>query len=106
MDRTGNIAGPLLGYEVLTAFFLEASFLGIMLFGKSRVSNRIHLISYIQALRYLASKPAQSLSLEPGYKRTALKPNTSDPGQYVRNFASNSVERLSISDFIDLTSSI
>jgi len=45
MEQAGNIAGPLLGYEVLTAFFLEASFLGIMLFGKSRVSNRIHLLS-------------------------------------------------------------
>ncbi|MBN7799128.1 cytochrome ubiquinol oxidase subunit I [Parahaliea mediterranea] len=44
MERVGNIAGPLLGYEVLTAFFLEASFLGIMLFGKNRVSNRMHLI--------------------------------------------------------------
>lgn len=43
MERAGNIAGPLLGYEVLTAFFLEASFLGIMLFGKDRVSNRLHL---------------------------------------------------------------
>ncbi|MFZ5724681.1 MAG: cytochrome ubiquinol oxidase subunit I [Pseudomonadota bacterium] len=45
MERAGNIAGPLLGYEVLTAFFLEASFLGIMLFGKDRVSNRVHLWS-------------------------------------------------------------
>lgn len=45
MEKAGNIAGPLLGYEVLTAFFLEASFLGIMLFGKNRVSNRTHLIS-------------------------------------------------------------
>ena len=45
MERVGNIAGPLLGYEVLTAFFLEASFLGIMLFGKARVSNRVHLFS-------------------------------------------------------------
>jgi len=43
MERTGNISGPLLGYEVLTAFFLEASFLGIMLFGRSRVSERVHL---------------------------------------------------------------
>ncbi len=41
--KTGNIAGPLLGYEVLTAFFMEASFLGIMLFGKNKVSNRMHL---------------------------------------------------------------
>lgn len=45
MEKAGNIAGPLLGYEVLTAFFLEASFLGIMLFGKSRVSNKVHLVS-------------------------------------------------------------
>jgi cytochrome d ubiquinol oxidase subunit I len=43
MERVGNIAGPLLGYEVLTAFFLEASFLGIMLFGHGRVSERAHL---------------------------------------------------------------
>lgn len=42
MERAGNIAGPLLGYEILTAFFLEASFLGIMLFGKGRVSDRVH----------------------------------------------------------------
>jgi len=47
MEKAGNIAGPLLGYEVLTAFFLEASFLGIMLFGKGRVSNRVHLLATI-----------------------------------------------------------
>ncbi|WP_372862860.1 cytochrome ubiquinol oxidase subunit I [Spongiibacter sp.] len=45
MEKAGNVAGPLLGYEVLSAFFLEASFLGIMLFGKDRVSNRLHLLS-------------------------------------------------------------
>jgi cytochrome bd ubiquinol oxidase subunit I len=45
MERAGNIAGPLLGYEVLTSFFLEASFLGVMLFGKNRVSNRVHVLS-------------------------------------------------------------
>ncbi len=45
MERAGNIAGPLLGYEVLTAFFLEATFLGIMLFGRSRVSERVHLFA-------------------------------------------------------------
>lgn len=42
MNTVGNIAGPLLAYEILTAFFLEAAFLGIMLFGWSRVSNRVH----------------------------------------------------------------
>jgi cytochrome bd ubiquinol oxidase subunit I len=41
-DRTGNILGPLLGYEVLTAFFLEASFLGVMLFGWNRVGPKMH----------------------------------------------------------------
>ncbi len=41
-DRTGNVLGPLLGYEVLTAFFLESSFLGIMLFGWNRVGPRMH----------------------------------------------------------------
>ena len=45
MEKVGNIAGPLLGYEVLTAFFLEATFLGVMLFGRGRVSERTHLIA-------------------------------------------------------------
>jgi cytochrome bd ubiquinol oxidase subunit I len=45
MERVGNIAGPLLAYEVLTAFFLEAVFLGIMLFGFRKVSNRIHTLA-------------------------------------------------------------
>ena len=45
MERVGNIAGPLLGYEVLTAFFLEATFLGVMLFGHGRVSERVHLMA-------------------------------------------------------------
>lgn len=45
MEKAGNIAGPLLGYEVLTAFFLEATFLGVMLFGKQRVSPRVHLLA-------------------------------------------------------------
>lgn len=44
-DKISNVLGPLLGFEVLTAFFLEASFLGIMLFGWGRVSKRMHFIS-------------------------------------------------------------
>jgi cytochrome d ubiquinol oxidase subunit I len=47
MELTGNISGPLLGYEVLTAFFLEASFLGIMLFGRGRVSERVHMTATV-----------------------------------------------------------
>src|SRR5919202_2811939 len=45
MNHVGNIAGPLLAYEVLTAFFLEATFLGVMLFGMERVSGRVHVAS-------------------------------------------------------------
>jgi cytochrome d ubiquinol oxidase subunit I len=45
MEKAGNVAGPLLGYEVLTAFFLEAGFLGIMLFGHGRVSERVHMMA-------------------------------------------------------------
>jgi cytochrome d ubiquinol oxidase subunit I len=45
MIKAGNVAGPLLGFEVLTAFFLEAGFLGIMLFGHGRVSERVHLLA-------------------------------------------------------------
>lgn len=47
METVGNVAGPLLAYEVLTAFFLEATFLGIMLFGADRVSSRIHTLSIL-----------------------------------------------------------
>jgi len=45
MEAVGNIAGPLLAYEVLTAFFLEAVFLGIMLFGASRVPAWMHTLA-------------------------------------------------------------
>lgn len=41
-DKVGNVLGPLLGFEVLTAFFLESSFLGIMLFGWNKVSKKMH----------------------------------------------------------------
>ncbi|HAM76850.1 MAG TPA: cytochrome ubiquinol oxidase subunit I [Alcanivorax sp.] len=44
-DRAGPVIGPLLAYEVLTAFFLEAGFLGIMLFGMERVGKRLHFFA-------------------------------------------------------------
>jgi cytochrome d ubiquinol oxidase subunit I len=43
--RGGNVIGPLMSYEVLTAFFLEAGFLGIMLFGQARVPKVVHLFA-------------------------------------------------------------
>ena len=47
MNTVGNIAGPLLAYEVLTAFFLEATFLGVMLFGMQRVPGWLHVLSTV-----------------------------------------------------------
>ncbi|MBZ6379518.1 cytochrome ubiquinol oxidase subunit I [Pacificimonas flava] len=44
-DRTGPILGPLMAYEVLTAFFLEAGFLGVMLFGMDRVGPKLHFFA-------------------------------------------------------------
>ena len=44
-DKTGPILGPLMGYEVLSAFFLEAGFLGIMLFGRERVGDKLHMVA-------------------------------------------------------------
>lgn len=45
METVGNVAGPLLAYEVITAFFLEAVFIGIMLFGTRRVPNWLHTLA-------------------------------------------------------------
>jgi cytochrome d ubiquinol oxidase subunit I len=46
-EVTGNVIGPLIGYEVLTAFFLEATFLGVMLFGWKRVPPWLHVTSAV-----------------------------------------------------------
>ncbi|MFP7569438.1 cytochrome ubiquinol oxidase subunit I [Marivita sp. S2033] len=44
-DRAGPVVGPLMAYEVLSAFFLEAGFLGIMLFGRERVGDGLHMFA-------------------------------------------------------------
>ena len=44
-DKTGPVLGPLMAYEVLSAFFLEAGFLGIMLFGRKRVGDKLHMFA-------------------------------------------------------------
>jgi cytochrome d ubiquinol oxidase subunit I len=81
-DKVANVLGTLLGYEVLTAFFLEASFLGVMLIGWGRVSPKMHFAStLIVAIGTLASasasacgsgwSPSRSLS---GRRRRFLNP--------------------------------
>jgi cytochrome bd ubiquinol oxidase subunit I len=55
-DKTGPVLGPLMAYEVLTAFFLEAGFLGVMLFGLKLVGPRLHFVATLMvALGTLAS---------------------------------------------------
>ena len=44
-DKTGPVIGPMMAYEVLTAFFLEAGFLGVMLFGIERVGHKLHFVA-------------------------------------------------------------
>ncbi|WP_102107315.1 cytochrome ubiquinol oxidase subunit I [Oceaniglobus roseus] len=44
-DKTGPVLGPLMAYEVLTAFFLEAGFLGVMLFGRDKVGPKLHFFA-------------------------------------------------------------
>lgn len=44
-EKTGPVLGPLIAYEVLSAFFLEAGFLGIMMFGRDRVGPKLHMFA-------------------------------------------------------------
>ncbi|WP_227270404.1 cytochrome ubiquinol oxidase subunit I [Roseobacter weihaiensis] len=46
-DKAGPVVGPLMAYEVLSAFFLEAGFLGIMLFGRERVGEKLHMFATV-----------------------------------------------------------
>lgn len=46
-DKAGPVVGPLMAYEVLSAFFLEAGFLGIMLFGRDRVGEKLHMFATV-----------------------------------------------------------
>src|SRR5213079_1781794 len=63
MLRVGNIAGPLLAYEVLTAFFLEATFLGVMLFGMNRVPVLLHVFCAAIVAVVTANSPCGLLAL-------------------------------------------
>ena len=70
MNTVGAIAGPLLAYEVLTAFFLEATFLGVMLFGMNRVPDWVHITATaLVALRHHGSRPSGSSRSTPGCRR-------------------------------------
>ena len=68
-DRAGPIVGPLMAYEVLTAFFLEAGFLGVMLFGMERVGKGLHFAATCMVALGTASRPSGSSPPTAGCRR-------------------------------------
>src|SRR5262244_2849165 len=75
-DKAGPVIGPLMAYEVMTAFFLEAGFLGVMLFGLTRVGPKLHFLATLAvAVGTLISAFWSSLPI-PGCRRRSVMPST------------------------------
>ncbi len=81
-DRTGPVLGPLMAYEVLTAFFLEAGFLGIMLFGRSRVGPGLHMFATAMVAVGTAISATWILSVN-SWMHTPQGYSINDVGQFV-----------------------
>ena len=92
MNKVGNIAGPLLAYEVLTAFFLEATFLGVMLFGMNRVPGWLHVLSTamvaggttLSAFWILASTSRRANAVAPLPRHGKSPVNSPEPAAFPR----------------------
>ncbi len=81
-DKTGPVIGPLMAYEVLTAFFLEAGFLGVMLFGMGRVSKRLHFIATVMVAFGTLLSATWILSVN-SWMQTPLGHSINEVGQFV-----------------------
>ena len=81
-DMTGPVLGPLMAYEVLTAFFLEAGFLGIMLFGRERVGPTLHMISTLMVAVGTAISATWILSVN-SWMHTPQGYSINEVGQFV-----------------------
>ncbi|PZX18824.1 cytochrome d ubiquinol oxidase subunit I [Palleronia aestuarii] len=81
-DRAGPVIGPLMAYEVLTAFFLEAGFLGIMLFGRERVGPGLHMTACLMVAIGTAISATWILSVN-SWMQTPQGFELSDNGQYL-----------------------
>ncbi|SFE18643.1 cytochrome ubiquinol oxidase subunit I [Roseivivax sediminis] len=81
-DRTGPVLGPLMAYEVLTAFFLEAGFLGIMLFGRGKVGNGLHMVATLMVAVGTAISATWILSVN-SWMHTPAGFSVNDAGQFV-----------------------
>jgi cytochrome d ubiquinol oxidase subunit I len=81
-DKAGPVLGPLMGYEVLTAFFLEAGFLGIMLFGVNRVPKAVHFLATL-AVALGALMSAFWILSANSWMQTPAGYSVNDAGQFV-----------------------
>ena len=81
-DKTGPILGPLMGYEVLTAFFLEAGFLGVMLFGLKRVGRKLHFFATLMVAVGTLASAFWILSVN-SWMQTPVGYSINDVGQFV-----------------------
>jgi len=81
-DKTGPILGPLMGYEVLSAFFLEAGFLGVMLFGRDKVGPKLHFFATLMVAIGTLFSAFWILSVN-SWMHTPTGYTINDVGQYV-----------------------
>lgn len=81
-DKTGPILGPLMAYEVLSAFFLEAGFLGIMLFGRTRVGDKLHMFATAMVAFGTLMSATWILSVN-SWMQTPVGYSINDVGQFV-----------------------
>jgi cytochrome d ubiquinol oxidase subunit I len=81
-DKTGPVLGPLMAYEVLSAFFLEAGFLGVMLFGMGRVGKGLHFLATLLVAVGTLISAFWILSAN-SWMQTPQGYGTNDAGQFV-----------------------
>ncbi len=81
-DKVGPVIGPLIGYEIMTAFFLEAGFLGVMLFGMNRVGRKLHFLATGTVALGTAMSGFWILSAN-SWMQTPAGFSISDAGQFV-----------------------
>ncbi len=81
-DKTGPVLGPLMAYEVLSAFFLEAGFLGIMLFGREKVGNGLHMFATAMVAGGTLMSATWILSVN-SWMQTPAGYSINDVGQFV-----------------------
>ena len=81
-DKAGPVVGPLMGYEVLTAFFLEAGFLGIALFGRKRVGNGLHMFAVAMVAAGTLISATWIISAN-SWMQTPAGYTTNEAGQFV-----------------------